>query len=133
MADNLSGMTETRWAPLRFRTRNELVRSVFSFISLLEPAAPGLTFARLELADAGNVYPLQLGISEAHAFADNSRQALTASRLLRPLLSSLPAESTAWHDARKLVDRLDFDSGELVGYEQLVDPRLAAEILSDAN
>jgi hypothetical protein len=100
---------------------------------LLEPAAPGLSFARLEFADAGNVYPLHLAITEAHAIADKSRQALTASRLLRPLLSSLPAESTAWLDARKLVDRLDSDGRELLGYVRLIDPQRAAGILAEAS
>jgi hypothetical protein len=60
LADDLSGMTETRWEPLLFRTRDELVRCVLTFISVLEPAAPELSFARLEFADAGDVYPLQV-------------------------------------------------------------------------
>lgn len=126
-------MTETRCQPLLFRTRDELVRSVFTFISVLEPAAPELSFARLEFADAGDVYPLTFGVAEAHTIAGNSRQALMASRLLRPLLSSLPAESTTWLDARKLVDRLDFDGRELLGYVRLIDPQMAAEILAETS
>ena len=102
-------------------------------ISVLEPAAPELSLARLEFADAGDVYPLQFGIAEAHTIAGNSRQALIASRLLRPLLSSLPAESTTWVDARKLVDRLDFDGRELLSYVRLVDPQRAAESLAEAS
>jgi hypothetical protein len=90
LASELSAVTETRWQPLVIRTRDELVRSVFSFISVLEPATPELSFAKLEFTDAGDVYPLQFGISQAHTVASNSRQALIASRLLRPLLSSLP-------------------------------------------
>lgn len=125
-------MTEARWQSLLFRTRDELIRSVFTFISVLEPAAPELSFARLEFADAGDVYPLEFGIAEANTIASNSRQALIASRLLRPLLSSLPAESTTWLDARKVVDRLDFDGRELLGYVRLVDPQRAAEILAEA-
>jgi hypothetical protein len=57
LANELSGMTETRWQPLLFRTRDELVRSVFSLISLLELAAPELSLAKLEFADTGDVYP----------------------------------------------------------------------------
>jgi hypothetical protein len=133
LADDLSGMTDTRWEPVLSRTRDELVRCVFTFISVLEPAAPELSLARLEFADAGDVYPLQFGIAEAHTIAGNSRQALIASRLLRPLLSSLPAESTTWVDARKLVDRLDFDGRELLSYVRLVDPQRAAEILAEAS
>ena len=37
LAEELSGMTETRWQPLLFRTRDELVRSVFTFVSVLGP------------------------------------------------------------------------------------------------
>jgi hypothetical protein len=133
VASELSGMTDPRWQPLLFRTRDELTRSVSSLISLLEPASPELSFAKLEFADAGDVYPLHFGISEAHTLANDSSQALTASRLLRPLLLSLPAESTSWLDARKLVDRLDFDGRELLGYVRLVDPQRAAEILAEGN
>jgi hypothetical protein len=58
LASELSAMAETRWQPLLMRTRDELVRSVFSFISVLEPATPELSFAKLEF-DTGDVYPLQ--------------------------------------------------------------------------
>src|SRR5207302_1962674 len=56
---------------------------------------------------------LQLS-SVAHA------PALVASKLLRPLLGQLPEDSTTWFDARKLVDRLDFDGRELLAYVRLI-------------
>ena len=49
---------------------------------------------------------------------------------LRPLLTQLPENSRIWRDARKIVDRLDFDGRELLGYVQMINPDRVSEILA---
>jgi len=74
------------------------------------------------------VAPLVFGQTEAEQIGELARRAMLASKLLRPLLRQFPEESRMWWDARKVVDRLDFDERELLGYVRLVDPDRATGI-----
>src|ERR1700674_1032655 len=82
----------------------------------------------LEQADGASVSPLVLGPTEADVIGELVRRALLASKLLRPLLTQLPENSRTWWDARKIVDRLDFDGRELLGYVRLINPDRVSEI-----
>ena len=63
--------------------------------------------------------------------ADVARRAILASKLLGPLLAQLPESSRTWFDARKIVDRLDFDGRELLGYVQRINPDRVSEIFAE--
>jgi hypothetical protein len=43
----------------------------------------------------------------------------------------LPDSSRTWFDARKIVDRLDFDGRELPGYVRRINPDRVSEIFAD--
>src|ERR1051326_2102194 len=69
--------------------------------------------------DRGNTWtvsPLPFGETESEVFAVLARRALLASGLVRPPLAQLPENSSTWWDARKLVDRLEFDARQLVPF-----------------
>ena len=131
LAEEVSVMTDVRWEPVLLRTRDETHRGVLALVSMLEPAVPDIRLDSLERAEAGPVKPLVFGRSRAEVLADHARRGLVASRLLRPLLAKLPEESRTWWDARKIVDRLDFDARELLEYVRLVDPDSAAEVFAE--
>src|SRR5712691_7328276 len=75
--------------------------------------------------------PLLFGQREAEIIADVARRAILASKLLGPLLAQLPESSRTWFDARKIVDRLDFDGRELLGYVRRINPDRVSEIFAE--
>jgi hypothetical protein len=85
----------------------------------------------LDHAEAMSVTPLLFGQREAEIIADVARRAILASKLLGPLLAQLPESSRTWFDARKIVDRLDFDGRELLGYVQRINPDRVSEIFAE--
>jgi len=96
---------------------------------LVRTAAPELRDVDLDHAEAMSVTPLLSGQGEAEIIADVAR-AILASKLLGPLLAQLPESSRTWFDARKIVDRLDFDWRELLGYVRRINPDRGSEIFA---
>ena len=43
----------------------------------------------------------------------------------------MPESSRTWFDARKTVDRLDFDGRELLGYVRPINPDRVSEIFAE--
>ena len=130
LAADVSAMADGKWAPLLFRTREDTHRAVQELVTLVHAGAPEMRALGLEQADGVAVSPLVLGPTEADVIGELVRRALLASKLLRPLLTQLPESSRTWWDARKIVDRLDFDGRELLGYVRLINPDRVSEILA---
>ena len=130
LATDVSAMADGKWEPLLFRTREDTHRAVQELVTLVHVAAPEVRAVDLEQADGASVSPLVLGPTEADVIGLLVRRALLASKLLRPLLTQLPENSRTWWDARKIVDRLDFDGRELLGYVRLINPDRVSEILA---
>jgi len=130
LASEINAMCDIKWEPLLLKTRDDTHRGVMRLVSLVHGAEPDANTLDLEQMSSSPVAPLVFGQTEAEQIGELARRAMLASRLLRPLLRQFPEESRMWWDARKVVDRLDFDGRELLGYVGLVDPDRAAGILA---
>ena len=131
LAGEVNAMCDARWEHLLLRTRDDTLLAVQKLISLVHTAAPELRDVDLDHAEAMSVTPLLFGQREAEIIADVARRAILASKLLRPLLAQLPESSRTWFDARKIVDRLDFDGRELLGYVRRINPDRVSEIFAE--
>jgi len=130
LAGEISNMSDTRCEPLLLRTRDEIYRAVMELVTLVHAAAPEVRTVDLDQADSLSVAPLVFGQTEAAVIGELARRALLASKLLGPLLTQLPENSRTWWDARKIVERLDFDGRELLGFVRLVNPAGVSEIFA---
>jgi hypothetical protein len=130
LATEVSAMADGKWEPLLLRTREDTYRAVMQLVTLVHVAAPDVRSMDFEQADGMSVSPLVLGPTEVDLIGELVRRALLASKLLRPLLTQLPENSRTWWDARKIVDRLDFDGRELLGYVRMINPDRVSEILA---
>ena len=131
LAGEVNAMCDARWEHLLLTTRDDTLLAVQKLISLVHTAAPELRDVDLDHAEAMSVTPLLFGQREAEIIADVARRAILASKLLGPLLAQLPESSRTWFDARKIVDRLDFDGRELLGYVQRINPDRVSEIFAE--
>jgi hypothetical protein len=104
---------------------------VFDLVALLHDVVPNLDVSSVQSSGHWPVKPLTVGQQEAHTMAELARRALLASSILRPLLRELPEDSRTFFDARKIVDRLDFDGRELVAHVGRLDVDQASRILAD--
>jgi hypothetical protein len=130
LATEVSAMADKKWEPLLLRTREDTYRAVMQLVTLVHVAAPAVRSMDFEQVDGMSVSPLVLGPTEIDVIEELVRRALLASKLLRPLLTQLPENSRTWWDARKIVDRLDFDGRELHGYVRMINPDRVSEILA---
>jgi len=73
---------------------------------------------------------MPFGQEQAVQLAEIARAARLRSHQLRPMLSEVPGDSVTFWDARKIVDRLDFDGRELLGYVRMINPDRVSEILA---
>jgi hypothetical protein len=128
LAVEVSAMSDAKWEPLLLRARDDTHRAVLQLSSVTH--APESDAADPEQVDGLSVTPVVFGPREADIIGELAGRALVASKLLRPLLGQLPENSTTWFDARKIVDRLDFDGRELLAYVRLINPVRASEILA---
>jgi len=131
LAGEVNAMCDARWEHLLLTIRDDTLLAVQKLISLVHSAAPELRDVDLDHAEAMSVTPLLFGQREAEIIADVARRAILASKLLRPLLAQLPESSRTWFDARKIVDRLDFDGRELLGHVRRINPDRVSEIFAE--
>jgi len=131
LAVEVNAMCDARWEHLLLRTRDDTLLDVQKLINLVHTAAPELSDVDLDNAEAMSVTPLLFGQIEGEIMADVARLAMLASKLLGPLLTQLPENSRTWWDARKIVDRLDFDGRELLGYVRRINPDRVSEIFAE--